>query len=152
MEKNHCPLCGSVDPEQLIWEDEQTRVILAKEPAYPGFVRVIWKRHIQEMTDLTNTERDQLMNLVYEVEGIVREVMQPQKINLAALGNMAPHIHWHVIPRYMDDASFPGSVWSEKIRTTPEIVLQKRLIQERQLKNALQEKIPKNKEKISKSL
>jgi diadenosine tetraphosphate (Ap4A) HIT family hydrolase len=148
MENNNCPLCSSVDPEQLIWEDEQTRVILAKEPGYPGFVRVIWKQHIQEMTDLTNAQRDQLMNLVYEVEGIVRQVMQPQKINLAALGNMVPHIHWHVIPRYVDDASFPGSVWSEKLRTTPETILQNRLTQESQLKKTLQEKL---KEKISKS-
>jgi diadenosine tetraphosphate (Ap4A) HIT family hydrolase len=40
--------------------------------------------------------------------------MYPDKVNIAALGNMVPHIHWHVIPRYKDDAFFPGSAWSKR--------------------------------------
>jgi diadenosine tetraphosphate (Ap4A) HIT family hydrolase len=58
------------------------------------------------------------MSLVFAVEQAVRQVMHPDKINIAALGNMVPHIHWHVIPRYKDDAFFPGSAWSQKTQQT----------------------------------
>ena len=44
--------------------------------------------------------------------------MQPDKVNLASLGNVVPHIHWHVIPRYVNDRSFPDSVWSVAKRET----------------------------------
>jgi diadenosine tetraphosphate (Ap4A) HIT family hydrolase len=70
------------------------------------------------MTDLSYGEREHLMSLVFVVEEAVRQVMHPDKINVAALGNMVPHIHWHVIPRYKDDAFFPGSVWSPRTQET----------------------------------
>jgi diadenosine tetraphosphate (Ap4A) HIT family hydrolase len=60
------------------------------------------------------------------VEEGIRHVMQPDKVNIAALGNMVPHIHWHIIPRFKDDAFYPGSVWSQKIQETPVGVLSMR--------------------------
>jgi len=63
------------------------------------------------MTDLTSAERDHFMSTVFAVEDAVREVMHPDKINLASLGNMTPHLHWHIIPRYKHDKHFPQSIW-----------------------------------------
>ncbi|AGG33931.1 Histidine triad (HIT) protein [beta proteobacterium CB] len=118
----NCVLCKEeLKPEegQLIWRGDDCRVILVNDPDLPGFCRVIWNRHVAEMTDLSYGEREHLMSLVFAVEKAVRQVMQPDKINIAALGNMVPHIHWHVIPRYKDDAFFPGSAWSLKTQETP---------------------------------
>jgi diadenosine tetraphosphate (Ap4A) HIT family hydrolase len=42
--------------------------------------------------------------------------MQPDKINLASLGNVVPHLHWHVIPRFADDAHFPSPIWASPQR------------------------------------
>jgi diadenosine tetraphosphate (Ap4A) HIT family hydrolase len=56
------------------------------------------------------------------------EVMYPDKVNLAALGNMVPHLHWHIIPRFKEDVFFPGSVWSEKQRGSNSEHLHKQLI------------------------
>lgn len=42
--------------------------------------------------------------------------MHPDKINLAQLGNMVPHLHWHLIPRYKDDTHFPESIWGMQQR------------------------------------
>ena len=113
----NCVLCkDELKPEegQLIWRGDDCRVILVNDPDLPGFCRVIWNRHVAEMTDLSYGERDHLMTLVFAVEEAVRHVMHPDKVNIAALGNMVPHIHWHVIPRFKDDAFFPGSAWSKK--------------------------------------
>lgn len=118
----NCVLCkDELKPEegQLIWRGDDCRIILVNDPDLPGFCRVIWNRHVAEMTDLSYGEREHLMALVFAVEEAVRHVMRPDKVNIAALGNMVPHIHWHVIPRYQDDAFFPGSAWSQRIQDTP---------------------------------
>ena len=87
-------------------------MVRVDEPDYPGFVRVILGRHAREMGDLSREERDKLMAVVFEVEAAVRETMQPDKMNLASLGNMTPHVHWHVVPRYRDDRHFPNPIWA----------------------------------------
>ena len=130
-----CVLCkDELKPEegQLIWRGDDCRVILVNEPDLPGFCRVIWNHHVAEMTDLSYGEREHVMSLVFAVEEAVRHVMHPDKVNIAALGNMVPHIHWHVIPRYKDDAYFPGSVWSQKTQQTLAKILEtrKKLVQE----------------------
>jgi diadenosine tetraphosphate (Ap4A) HIT family hydrolase len=52
------------------------------------------------------------MNVVYAVEAALRALLSPDKVNLAALGNMVPHLHWHVIPRWRDDSHFPAAIWA----------------------------------------
>jgi diadenosine tetraphosphate (Ap4A) HIT family hydrolase len=94
-------------------------VVAVDEPGYPGFCRVILNRHAREMTDLEQAERDRLMAVVFAVEAHVRHVLQPDKMNLASLGNMTPHVHWHVIPRFRDDRHFPASVWAAPRHDAP---------------------------------
>lgn len=96
----------------MLWQNGLCRVVRVDEPDYPGFVRVILKRHAREMGDLSREERDALMEVVFEVEAAVRETMQPDKMNLASLGNMTPHVHWHVVPRFRDDRHFPNPIWA----------------------------------------
>jgi diadenosine tetraphosphate (Ap4A) HIT family hydrolase len=106
-----CEFCASPGGA-VLWQNDACRVVRVDEPAYPGFCRVILKRHATEMTDLEEAERQALMAVVYAVEAAVRETMQPDKMNLASLGNMTPHVHWHVIPRFRDDRHFPTPVWA----------------------------------------
>jgi diadenosine tetraphosphate (Ap4A) HIT family hydrolase len=65
------------------------------------------------MTDLDPSNRRHLTNVVYAVEAALRALLAPDKINLATLGNMVPHLHWHVIPRWRDDSHFPAAIWAE---------------------------------------
>ena len=114
-----CPLCDSAGGETL-WQDDFCRVVLVGDtPDYPGFCRVILNAHQAEMTDLDAAGRARLMDVVWQVEAALREVMRPDKINLASLGNVVPHLHWHVIPRFADDPHFPNAVWGAKLRSTP---------------------------------
>jgi diadenosine tetraphosphate (Ap4A) HIT family hydrolase len=106
-----CPLC-QVQGEDILWQDEFCRVMLAADADFPGFCRVILQSHVSEMTDLEPAERERLMRVVYATEGALREVMRPDKINLASLGNMVPHLHWHVIPRFRGDSRFPDPIWA----------------------------------------
>lgn len=110
-----CPLCRPPVPATVLWSDERARVVLVDQSAerhvFPGFCRVIWNAHVAEMTDLEVSDRSHLMDLVWDVESAIRTVLQPHKINLASFGNMVPHLHWHIIPRWRDDSHFPESTW-----------------------------------------
>jgi len=68
------------------------------------------------VSDLAASDRAEVMRVVFAVEAAIRQVMRPDKINVANLGNKVPHVHWHVVPRYMDDPHFPNPVWSLKRR------------------------------------
>jgi len=102
--------------ETVLWRNAQCRVILVDDPDYAGFCRVIWQEHVKEMTDLVETDRAHLMSVVLCVERALRDLLHPEKINLASLGNQVPHLHWHVIPRFIDDAHFPDVIWATRRR------------------------------------
>lgn len=114
-----CELCAAPGGE-LLWRDGFCRVVRVDEPDYPGFCRVILERHAREMSDLPPGEREALMRVVFAVEEAVREAMRPDKVNLASLGNMTPHVHWHVVPRFGDDRHFPTPVWGAPRRERAE--------------------------------
>ncbi len=107
-----CELCNAPGGE-LLWQDKFCRVVLVDDMDYPGFCRVILNNHVKEMSDLRSSERERLMAIVFLVEQAVRKVVQPEKINLASLGNKTPHLHWHVIPRFKRDRTFPNPIWGE---------------------------------------
>ena len=122
---SECELCNAPGGD-VVYQGTQFRVVLVDDVQYPGFCRVIWRDHVVEVTDLNELYRMLMMDVLWQVETVVRDVMQPKKINLASLGNVVPHLHWHIIPRYADDAHFPAPVWAAAQRVTPDAVLNAR--------------------------
>ena len=110
-----CPLCQP-DGELILWKDGRLRVILVEDADYPAFCRVIWNAHVKEMTDLADADAGYVMRVVLATESALRVLLRPDKINVASLGNQVPHLHWHVIPRFADDAHFPDPVWAVRRR------------------------------------
>jgi diadenosine tetraphosphate (Ap4A) HIT family hydrolase len=106
-----CVLCEGPGG-RLVFAGAKLRVVHAQEAGFPAFYRVVWRDHAPEFSDLDAAERALCMEAVAVVERCLREHLQPAKINLAALGNMVAHLHWHVIARFADDSHFPGSVWA----------------------------------------
>jgi diadenosine tetraphosphate (Ap4A) HIT family hydrolase len=105
-----CELCATAGGV-VLWEGAGCRVVRVADPHYPGFCRVIRNAHVREMTDLAPVEREETMRVVFAVERVLRDLFRPDKINLASFGNLTPHVHWHVIPRWRDDRHFPEPVW-----------------------------------------
>ena len=106
-----CPLCQQ-DGGTLVWRGEKLRVIRADEAGFPAFYRVVWNAHVAEFSDLNALERAHCMDVVVQVEQTLRAHLQPTKINLATLGNMVAHLHWHVVARFDWDSHFPAPVWA----------------------------------------
>ena len=114
-----CELCETVGGE-LLWQGERLRIVHVSEPGYPGYCRVVWEAHVKEMTDLEEEDRAHLMEVVFAVEAVLREQLDPVKVNLASLGNHVPHLHWHIVPRFADDPHFPNPVWAKAVRGEPD--------------------------------
>lgn len=110
-----CPLCQE-DGGVLVLRNDLLRVVLVDDAEYPGFCRVILNPHVREMTDLDPARIARVMGAVFAVEDAQRAVLAPLKINLASFGNLVPHLHWHVIPRFGDDPHFPQPVWGARQR------------------------------------
>lgn len=109
-----CELCDG-DGGATIFRAAKWRVVRvegADGDAFPGFCRVVWNEHIRELTDLGAADRQEFMDAVFRVEAALRASLSPHKMNVASLGNLTPHLHWHVIPRFVDDPAFPRPIWA----------------------------------------
>ncbi len=137
-----CALCGPDDDRavHLVARSLHWRVVrVLNNPDHPAFWRVIWNPHAAEISDLEGTERHALMQAVFTVEQAVRRELQPLKINLASLGNMVPHVHWHVIARFATDRHFPQPVWAPPQREADERLLVRLSAQVPQVDRAIQQ-------------
>ena len=110
-----CELCREAGGV-LVFQSAQWRVIRAEDAAFPAFYRVVWRAHVAEWSDLALAEQASLMGAVGAVERVLRDALAPTKINLASLGNVVPHLHWHVIARFAWDSHFPQPVWGPRQR------------------------------------
>ena len=101
------------------------RVIRTEDAAFPAFYRLVWREHVAEFSDLSAAERHECIDAVTAIERVLREHLAPTKINLATLGNLVPHLHWHVIARFDWDSHFPNPVWGEARRVAPQPAVQR---------------------------
>ena len=110
-----CELCRNAGGE-VVAQTRQWRVVRVVDAAFPAFYRVIWNPHVAEFSDLSPADRGECMDVVTRVERVLREQLSPTKVNLASLGNVVPHLHWHVIARFDWDSHFPLPVWASATR------------------------------------
>ncbi len=127
---NDCPLC-TINNENIIFSNELFRVILVDDKLYPGFIRLILNQHYTEMTDLSQKDAHMVLEALLIIERQIRYILKPDKINLASLGNVVPHLHWHIIPRYTNDAHYPNPIWGNI--TNPQYQTPRELIREEQV-------------------
>lgn len=114
-----CPLCRDTGG-LLIAQSEAWRVIRVLDaPDFPAFYRLVWTPHVAEFSDLGAAERAGCIEAVNAIEQVLRQALQPTKINLASLGNVVPHLHWHVIARFDWDSHFPNPLWGAAVREVP---------------------------------
>jgi diadenosine tetraphosphate (Ap4A) HIT family hydrolase len=136
-----CPLCGADDDKavHLVARCREWRVVRVLDtPDHPAFWRVIWNDHAAELTDLEPQRRSTLMQTVCKVEAVVRRDLQPFKVNLASLGNVVSHLHWHVVARWQDDSHFPQPIWGARQRDSTRAHLMRLEVQLPQVDRAIQ--------------
>lgn len=112
---SECELCVT-STLPILWQNNHFRVILVNNQNIRGYLRLELIEHVKEIHHLTPTIQSEMYKIMNIIENIVTDVYNPDKINLASLGNKTPHIHWHIIPRFTNDNFFPQSIWSKPVR------------------------------------
>ena len=110
-----CPMCTKWDdePELRIAELEQCYVMLNRDQFFPGYCFVFTKDHVTELFHLAEPRRNAVMAEVSALAAALYAHFAPAKINYELLGNMVPHMHWHVVPRFTTEPLWPRPIWSE---------------------------------------
>jgi len=96
-----------------IVELEHSFAVLNRDQFFPGYTLLFTKKHATELFHLDHTVRVALMEEVSTVAKALHTLFQPDKINYELLGNMVPHIHWHLVPRFATDPLWPRPIWAE---------------------------------------
>lgn len=112
---NNCAYCMEgelVDKFGIkICELNASKVYLFKEQSHEGRVIVAHKRHVSEMTALTDAERNEYFADVNKVAKALHAAFKPDKVNYGAYGDTGHHLHFHLVPKYKDQAEW-GSVFA----------------------------------------
>lgn len=112
---NSCPMCTKWDdePDLRIAELGECRVLLNRDQFFPGYTFVIAREHVTELFHLDRYRRIAVMDEVTKVAAALHALFRPEKINYELLGNMVPHMHWHIVPRFRSDPLWPRPIWAE---------------------------------------
>jgi diadenosine tetraphosphate (Ap4A) HIT family hydrolase len=88
-------------------------LLLAKDASYPWFILVPKRENVSEIYQLSAIDQQQLMVELSALGEYLMVALKGDKLNVAALGNMVPQLHMHVIVRYKTDAAWPGPIWGK---------------------------------------
>ena len=89
------------------------RVLLMNEARYPWLILVPRRENLREIHELLPADRQQLWEESDHVSRVLTALFQPDKLNIAALGNIVPQLHIHHIARFQTDAAWPAPVWGK---------------------------------------
>ncbi len=89
-------------------EMESSNVYIFKEQSHPGRVIVAHKKHVSEIIELTDEERNQFFKDINTVSNAIHKVFNPDKVNYGAYGDTGHHLHFHLVPKYKDDYEWNG--------------------------------------------
>lgn len=105
----------------------------------PWFILVPQKENIEHLWDLTDSNQAQLFQEISFMSNIIKEYYGVDRLNIGALGNMVPQMHWHIIARFKNDYCWPNPIWGnvpakEYDHTESDIIIQ-------QIKNKVQDNL-----------
>jgi histidine triad (HIT) family protein len=103
-----CQIAQKKIPSSIVYEDENFVAFLDIRPANKGHVLVIPKKHIEDLLSLSEEQNKELFEVVHRVAQGIKKATNADALNIvqnngAAAGQVIPHVHVHVIPRFEKD-------------------------------------------------
>jgi diadenosine tetraphosphate (Ap4A) HIT family hydrolase len=110
-----CPICTRWDDDSdlRIAEFKHSYLILNRDQFFHGYCLLFTKVHVTELFHLERVVRAELIEEINRVAASLHGAFRPDKINYELLGNMLPHMHWHLVPRFATDPLWPRPIWAE---------------------------------------
>ena len=120
-----CPLDAPRPVSNDQWDLVSTLAVsslyLAKNQTYRGQCQLVFDpRHVARLDELTSQEWHDLATDLYRAHRAVMRTVQPDHVNIESLGNVVPHLHWHIIPRYRDDPRWGAPIWQMPLDSMPD--------------------------------
>ena len=112
-----CPHCAKLveaangSLPSIIVEQEHSYIVAGDHQFFPGYCMVISKYHVREIHDLPEDVAVAIFRDVIRAGKAIAKSFAPWKLNYASLGNIDEHLHWHVIPRYLNDVDHRDHPW-----------------------------------------
>lgn len=115
MTQETCPFCSrwNDEPELRIAELEHSYLMLNRDQYFTGYCFLFAKEHLTDFSHLARPVQHGIIDEMTTVAKVLQNLYAPDKINYELLGNMVPHIHWHIVPRFRSDRLWPRPIWSE---------------------------------------
>jgi len=95
-----------------------SKLLLMNNALYPWFILVPRRKNMTEIIDLSASYQEILLEEINQISKIIQNNYQPDKLNIANLGNIVSQLHIHIIARFKDDPSFPNPVWLDKNKSS----------------------------------
>lgn len=120
-----CPLCAprpaSNDHWDLIAPLSIASLYLAKNQTYRGQCQLTFdRRHVARLDQLDPDEYAAFTRDLLASHNAVARAMRPDHVNVESLGNVVPHLHWHIVPRYIGDARWGMPIWTTPLSAMPD--------------------------------
>lgn len=134
-----CVFCHIVENEQedeengVLYRGENYFIVMNKYPYTPGHFMVIPNQHLQDLSMVSPTLWAELSNAVKKSADILKDIFNPQGINLgmnigdAAGAGIAQHLHYHIVPRWQKDTNFITTIADTRVYSTDFEAIYKRL-------------------------
>ncbi len=111
-----CSLCAprppATDHWDLVGSLSASSLYLGRNQTYRGHCQLIFDpRHVTRIDQLTAAEWTAMSADLFRAHAAIVETLQPDHVNVESLGNVQPHLHWHIVPRYQDDPRWGAPIW-----------------------------------------
>lgn len=100
----------------LVGDGRLTQFRLHRNAAFPWLLLIPRRASVSELIDLTEDEQKILWADIAWASAVMQNLYTPKKLNVAAIGNIVPQLHVHVIARFDNDGAWPHPVWNSGIK------------------------------------
>jgi diadenosine tetraphosphate (Ap4A) HIT family hydrolase len=127
VEGRECPMDAprpsSNDYWDLVAPLSVSSLYLNKSQAYRGHCMLIFDRHAARLDQLSAGEWAAYATDLFAAQNAIVRVTRPDHINIETLGNVVPHLHWHIVPRYQTDRRWGAPIWTTPLSDMPDVRL-----------------------------
>jgi diadenosine tetraphosphate (Ap4A) HIT family hydrolase len=111
-----CPMDAprprSTDDWDFVAELTASSLYLATNQTYRGHCQLIFdRRHVARVDQLSPEEWQAMAADLFRAQAAIVEAVRPDHMNIETLGNIVPHLHWHIVPRYRTDPRWGAPIW-----------------------------------------
>lgn len=117
LKNNMCEICKRIRQikqgtnKYFVMELKTGYVVLEDNQFFKGYSLFLCKKHVKELHKLPSSYKLTFLTEMSLIGEAIYQTFKPKKLNYELLGNKYPHLHWHIIPRYLDDLYNKKPIW-----------------------------------------